>query len=84
MLGSAQEGRRCLQFFYHNLCRFSPDASSHFGEDQLEQLLQDASIDAVIIVLPVQIMLKVSDCCYDIQYSGSLLSYIHNRWQYKL
>ncbi|KAL3140220.1 hypothetical protein ABBQ38_004496 [Trebouxia sp. C0009 RCD-2024] len=39
---------------------FSPDASSHHGEEQLEQLLQDASIDAVIIVLPVQVMLKVA------------------------
>lgn len=44
--------------------RFSPTASAHHGEDQLEQLLQDSSIDAVIIVLPVQVMLKVTNGCY--------------------
>ena len=46
------------------LCRFSPGASAHFGDGQLQQLLQDPNIDAVIIVLPVQVMLKVTDCCY--------------------
>ena len=43
--------------------RFSPGASAYFGEDQLEQLLQDPSIEALIIVLPVQIMLKVTGFC---------------------
>ena len=46
------------------LCRFSSSASAHFGDDQLQQLLQDPNIEAVIIVLPVQVMLKVTDCCY--------------------
>ena len=44
--------------------RFSPTASAHYGEDQLEQLLQDSKIEAVVIVLPVQVMLKVTNGCY--------------------
>ena len=29
------------------------------GDQQLDELLQDPSIDAVVIVLPVQVMLQV-------------------------
>ncbi len=43
--------------------RFSADVKGLHGDAQLEELLQDPSIDAVAIVLPVQVMLQVGARC---------------------
>ena len=40
-------------------CRFSPDVRGSNGDSQLDDLLQDDTIDACIVVLPVQVMLQV-------------------------
>ena len=40
-------------------CSFCPNAKGFSGDDQLEQLLKDPTIDACIVVLPVQVMLQV-------------------------
>lgn len=45
-------------------CRFSAEVKGYHGDDQLEHLLRDSSIDAVAIVLPVQVMLQVSSPCH--------------------
>lgn len=39
---------------------FSADVKGMHGDQQLDELLQDPSIDAVLIVLPVQVMLQVA------------------------
>ena len=39
--------------------RFSPEAQGLHGEDGLDALLHDAAIDAVAVILPVQVMLQV-------------------------
>jgi len=45
------------------LCRFDPNAKGYHGDDQLENLLRDPNVDAVAVVLPVQVMLQVDVCC---------------------
>lgn len=45
------------------LCRFAPNAKGYHGDDQLDNLLRDANVDAVAVVLPVQVMLQVGVCC---------------------
>lgn len=42
---------------------FSAEVKGYHGDDQLEHLLRDSSIDAVAIVLPVQVMLQVAIRC---------------------
>ena len=39
-------------------CRFSPGARAFHGEDQLDQLLSSPDFDAVVLVLPVQVILQ--------------------------
>ena len=39
-------------------CRFSPHAQAFHGDDQLEQLLSSPGFDAVVLVLPVQVILQ--------------------------
>ncbi len=41
-------------------CRFSPHAQAYHGEDQLDQLLSSPDFDAVVVVLPVQVLLHVA------------------------
>ena len=45
------------------LCRFDPNAKGYHGDDQLDNLLRDPNVDAVAVVLPVQVMLQVDVCC---------------------
>eukprot|EP00891_Asterochloris_glomerata_P007025 jgi/Astpho2/7025/e_gw1.00107.113.1_t len=39
---------------------FSPHAQAYHGEDQLDQLLSSPDFDAVVVVLPVQVILHVA------------------------
>ena len=39
-------------------CRFSPHAQAFHGDDQLDQLLSSPDFDAVVLVLPVQVILQ--------------------------
>ncbi len=45
------------------LCRFAPNVKGFHGDDQLDKLLRDPNVDAVAVVLPVQVMLQVDVCC---------------------
>ena len=45
------------------LCRFAPTVKGFHGDDQLDNLLRDPNVDAVAVVLPVQVMLQVDVCC---------------------
>ncbi len=45
------------------LCRFAPNVKGYHGDDQLDNLLRDPDVDAVAVVLPVQVMLQVDVCC---------------------
>ncbi|DBA99412.1 TPA: hypothetical protein ACH3X3_012009 [Trebouxia sp. C0006] len=42
---------------------FAPNVKGFHGDDQLDKLLRDPNVDAVAVVLPVQVMLQVAQKC---------------------
>lgn len=42
---------------------FAPNAKGYYGDDQLDSLLRNPNVDAVAVVLPVQVMLQVAQKC---------------------